>query len=409
MARTGYGRLPFSEQIAFFRRKRNVLTESWLDVFGAEHDTAFMVAGANRDDLLADLREAVRKAIEEGATLEQFRIDFDRIVARYGWDYTGGRNWRTRIIYETNLRQSYNAGQWAQIQRAKRARPYLRYRHNDSVQYPRPIHEGWDGLILHVDDPWWHTHFPANGWGCQCYVESLAERDLRRMGKSGPDTAPPVNMVPVTIGQRSPGGPRTVMTPEGIDPGFGYAPGRSLGGWPSSPTGPVTPPASRGRMVDQAQRSLRGTGRLPAQEGADSAGGFLGLRRVRDALVAGLREWLQDPPAQQAGSYLVGAIAPTIVRAMTSRGAVPAAAAIGIAAPSAAGAALPSLLADPVAVLLEQSSRSLLYVVGPARSRRVLRVDTSASPAQAADAALDLGELRRRVRSGDLELLQGKL
>ena len=39
--------------------------------------------------------------------VEAFREDFDAIVARLGWDYNGGRDWRTRVIYETNLNTSY--------------------------------------------------------------------------------------------------------------------------------------------------------------------------------------------------------------------------------------------------------------------------------------------------------------
>ena len=33
-----------------------------------------------------------------------------------GWA-NGGRNWRTRVIFETNLRTSYAAGRWQQLQR----------------------------------------------------------------------------------------------------------------------------------------------------------------------------------------------------------------------------------------------------------------------------------------------------
>ena len=64
-----YGSLPFKEQIAFFRAKKDVLTDSYLDVWETQHDVAFMVAGANRADLLADLRTAVDKAISTGSTL----------------------------------------------------------------------------------------------------------------------------------------------------------------------------------------------------------------------------------------------------------------------------------------------------------------------------------------------------
>ncbi len=154
--------LPFAEQIAFFRRKINLPTNAWTDIWQSEHDHAFVVAGANRDDLVADFRAAIDKAIAEGATLEDFRKDFDKIVAKHGWSYKGGRNWRSRVIYETNMRASYSAGRWAQIQAGRKFRPYVRYRHADGVLHPRPLHESWDGLILHIDDPWLLTHWPPN-------------------------------------------------------------------------------------------------------------------------------------------------------------------------------------------------------------------------------------------------------
>lgn len=80
-------------------------------------------------------------------------------------------------------------------------------------------------MVLERENPWWQTHFPPNGWGCHCKVRGLWPRDLQRLGKAGPDKAPEVNMVEQTIGQRSALGPRTVRVPEGIDPGFEYAPG----------------------------------------------------------------------------------------------------------------------------------------------------------------------------------------
>jgi hypothetical protein len=219
--------LPFREQHEFFRRKLNLPTTGWTDIYTREHDYGFVVAGANRDDLVADFRQAVDKVITEGGTLEQFRKDFDRIVATHGWSYNGGRNWRSRVIYETNLRSSYMAGRYEQLMAMREERPYWQYIHSDAVEHPRPLHQSWNGLILRWDDPWWQTHFPINAWGCQCSVRALSDADLKRMGKSGPDTAPPIVLETRVIGQRSAQGPRTVQVPEGIDPGFEYIPGQS--------------------------------------------------------------------------------------------------------------------------------------------------------------------------------------
>ena len=217
----GHVRLPFAEQIAFFRGKLNLPTAAWTDLWQSRHDEGFVVAGAIRDSLLEDLRAAVDSAIAEGTTLATFRSRFDATVAKHGWSYSGGRDWRTRVIYDTNLRQSYAAGRWQQLQAVKAERPYWRYRHSPASENAREQHLAWDGLVLRADDPWWRTHFPMNGWGCKCYVEALSERDIERLGKDGPDTAPPIEMRTVTVGA----GARTVSVPQGIDPGFAYAPG----------------------------------------------------------------------------------------------------------------------------------------------------------------------------------------
>ena len=66
---------PFKEAIAAFRlRMANpVPTAKWDDLWQSQHDRAFMVAGATKADLLADLAKAVEKAIAEGTSLEEFR------------------------------------------------------------------------------------------------------------------------------------------------------------------------------------------------------------------------------------------------------------------------------------------------------------------------------------------------
>jgi hypothetical protein len=51
------------------------------------HAAAFSIAGAQKQALLADFFEAIKKALEDGTTLQDFRQDFDRIVATHGWSY----------------------------------------------------------------------------------------------------------------------------------------------------------------------------------------------------------------------------------------------------------------------------------------------------------------------------------
>jgi len=219
MPEVNYQDQPFEEAIAFFRQKLNLPTRTWTDLWQAEHTKAFVVAGATKADLLNDLRLAVDKGIAQGITLAAFRKAFDETVAKNGWSYKGGRNWRTKVIFETNIRTAYAAGRWQQMTDPEllKLRPYLLYRHGDS-RNPRPQHLSWDGLVLPADDPWWKTHYPPNGWGCKCRVFSISQRELKAMGKSGPDRAPDDGTYVWT--DKNTG--VTVTAPNGIDPGWAY-------------------------------------------------------------------------------------------------------------------------------------------------------------------------------------------
>lgn len=205
---------PFAEQVAFFRGKLGNLvpTQTWRDLRQAEHDKAFMVAGAAKADLLADLAAAVDRAIAEGGSIGQFRRDFGAIVARTGWDFKGGRNWRTRVIYTTNAATSYAAGRLAQLQQFA----VWVYKHNDSVLHPRPIHLSWDGLVLPREHPFWQTHYPPNGWGCKCRAFGVSDPALARKLGGDPDKPLPGNWQRID--------PQT-GAPVGIDAGWAYAPG----------------------------------------------------------------------------------------------------------------------------------------------------------------------------------------
>lgn len=222
-------RLPFEEQIQFFRRKLNLPTQAWDDIQKSAHDRAFIVAGAMKADLLADLRAAIDRTIAQGKSIAWFRKEFQAIVAKRGWTgWTGqgskqGTAWRTRTIYATNLRTSYAAGRWAQLTdpEVMKSRPYWRYVHTSSDN-PRLQHKAWHGLVLPAGHAWFLKHYPPNGLGCKCRIEALNQRDLERLGKSAPDAAPDDG----TYEHTTPDG-RTVTLPRGVQYGWDYAPGRS--------------------------------------------------------------------------------------------------------------------------------------------------------------------------------------
>jgi len=221
--------LPFDEAIQFFRQKVQLPSSGWTDIWERQHSQAFVVAGAAHDNLVGDLYNALRTAQSNGTGYQAFREQFEGIAAKYGWAYKGTPGWRSKVIYDTNITQAYNAGREAQMQAVKHLRPFAMYRHT-SIEHPRLEHRAWNGLVLPLDDPWWDTHTPQNGWGCKCKKYSLsrteAQREWEKAGKTGPDEAPQVEWEERTVGANG-SNPRTVRVPKGIDPGFAYNPGKA--------------------------------------------------------------------------------------------------------------------------------------------------------------------------------------
>ncbi len=157
------------------------------------------------------------------------------------------------MIFDTNTRQAYAAGQWQRLQAAKHALPYLRYVTRDDGRV-RAQHRAWHNVVLPVDDEFWKAHYPPNGWRCRCRVVALTQQDYDRgysesrpgaeidqgkhpttkkdtqTGKRAPivrepfkKTRPPEVQIE-HINRRT---GEVTLGPRGIDPGFAYNAGQA--------------------------------------------------------------------------------------------------------------------------------------------------------------------------------------
>lgn len=349
---TAVFRRPFPEQVAAFRLRLGDLvpTARWDDIRGAQHDRAFMVAGATKAELLADLGAAVDKAIAGGQTLDQFRKEFRGIVERHGWHgwtgegTKGGEAWRTRVIYRTNMATTYAAGRMAQL--VEGGFPLWVYRHGASRE-PRVQHLAWDGLILPPDHPFWTTHAPPNGWGCSCYVVGArSEAGARRLG-GRPDLRLPDDWDRPD--------PRT-GAPAGIDKGWGHSPGASV--------------------TETVALAAKKIAALPPEVGSDFGVGLEGMIDrhwpvwLADTMVRGRHE-----------PGLVGVMSRELIAALGARGTAPASAEImvgpGLVRGPKAGRheaagdaltatdwlALPQLVRRATAVLLDSRTGKLILML----------------------------------------------
>lgn len=195
------------------------------------HARAFTVAGAVKTDLLADLYKEVLKGVKDGVSIQEFRKNFDSIVKKYGWNYNGNRNWRTGVIFNTNMTVAYAVGRYKQMTDPDvlAAFPYWRYRTMDDNRV-RPQHRAWNNIVLRYDDPWWDGHYPPRDFGCRCEVQNLSGKDVERLkAKEAVQTTAPDDG---TYNWRNPTTGAIEEIPNGVGPGWNYNLGESAWGKP---------------------------------------------------------------------------------------------------------------------------------------------------------------------------------
>ena len=86
--------------------------------------------------------------------------------------------------YNTAIGSSRMAGEWMRIESDKDLLPLLEY---DTVGdgRVRPEHAILDKIVRPVDDKFWDSLYPPNGWNCRCRVRQLSEGDITNLqGKS---------------------------------------------------------------------------------------------------------------------------------------------------------------------------------------------------------------------------------
>ncbi len=222
-----------AEVRAFFAAKAIKPSWHWQDFDASEHAHAFTIAKTLGYDVIDDIHAALKTAIDSQQDYATFAKNLTPTLQAKGWwgqaeaehPATGvkevvqlGSPRRLRTIFWANSRTAYAAGQWTRIQATKRLLPYLEYLHTVAAR-PRPEHLAWVGTVLHADDVWWESHYPPNGWMCQCRVRQLSRGEAE--GRLTPD--PPADFGHTRFMNRRDG--TLLSTPAGIDPGWATNPG----------------------------------------------------------------------------------------------------------------------------------------------------------------------------------------
>ena len=247
-------RLPPAEAMAFMDgRQLTADTYHWHDLWRDEHQRAFTVSRLARGDLLEALQASLAKSVAGDLSRRDWIKSTEQLLKNAGWwgttevtDPRTGEMLKTRfnharlqLIFDTNVRQAAAAGQWQRMLRNQRTHPFARYVAMDDDR-TRPQHRSWHNVTLPLDDPWWSTHRPPNGYRCRCRMIGVTQREYDQgevLDRPGAETdrkapivrAPMAKTAPPEALRdwRNPATGAIEKIPDGIDPGFDYNPGNT--------------------------------------------------------------------------------------------------------------------------------------------------------------------------------------
>lgn len=175
----------------YFSRLRNHAEAGWGKSFKDAADAAEWemmqriernlgeFAAHKQATITSDLRKLL-----QGTAGKRDRADWNkeamRVMKRHNGLYL-------RAELDTATQAAQAAESWSEFERRKYLYPNLRYE-TAGDERVRESHRSLDGTVRSVDDPFWDTYYPPNGWRCRCKV---IQTDEAPTGSGAVDFDPP--------------------------------------------------------------------------------------------------------------------------------------------------------------------------------------------------------------------------
>jgi SPP1 gp7 family putative phage head morphogenesis protein len=125
------------------------------------------------------LREATDALYDEAGAMRSFSAFKESILKlndKYNVDWL-------RTEYNHAIGSARMASKWVDISEGKDLYPYLQYVTAGDSRV-RVSHKPLDGIVKHIDDPFWNKYYPPNDWNCRCTVKQVDEYPIDQVATS---------------------------------------------------------------------------------------------------------------------------------------------------------------------------------------------------------------------------------
>lgn len=111
-----------------------------------------------------------------------------------------------RAEYNHAIASGQMAERWQEVMRNKELAPYLTY-NTMRDERVRPIHQKLEGVTRKIDDAFWSSYYPPNGWACRCTVNQSGDAAVTEVPAIDPEEVP--EMFRINVGKKG------IVYPEG--------------------------------------------------------------------------------------------------------------------------------------------------------------------------------------------------
>jgi hypothetical protein len=185
----------FEEAIRALRKRVPMTDDVYDQLLDNEREFAFTVADVAQLDVVADVYEAVERAVRDGTTFDDFEAE---VGSQLSDDWGGENPARLETIFRTNVMGALNAGRYeaATAPAVAEDRPYWRF---DGPEDSRNDEETCGPIMdanvcLPADHAWWQTHYPPLHFSCRHRVTTLSRDQAESQGIT--DNPPNVRAMP---------------------------------------------------------------------------------------------------------------------------------------------------------------------------------------------------------------------
>ncbi len=387
--------LPPERAIEYFRSKGFVITWHWHDLWQDDQAKSFTVAKAMRLDILNEIRAELDRSLAQGIPFKDFEKTLTPRLQALGWwgkqiivDSEGnaqvaqlGSPRRLETIYRTNVQTSLMAGRYRQMLENADNRPWWQYvAVMDSRT--RPTHAALNGIVARYDDPFWQYFYPPNGFNCRCRVRAFTDSDLKDLGLNPIDGSrylgetwkvdPSTGFTERVATIKLPGMAKTVSP----DLGWSYNPGAAVFGNDVA----LMRKISAVKDLDLRVQAIQAINDSPARHAAfaDWVSQVLARRLpIGEAQTVGIMD-------ETVAAFVRGkGLNPAQVITLSDRSLIHADRPLhqdkGVALTPTEYQALPSLIANPQAVLWDVRHQNVIYVGMPAQGDKSNKVAVALS------------------------------